>query len=78
MDLLSLAFSWPLLATAAAVLGYYCLARRDSRLPPGPTGWPIVGYIPFLKNEPHLDFIGLAKVYGKVFSLRLGPNDAIM
>ncbi|CAL1274088.1 unnamed protein product [Larinioides sclopetarius] len=43
--------------------------RKNSKLPPGPWGLPIVGYFPFL-TVTHLDFTRLSKKYGKVFSFR--------
>ncbi len=44
--------------------------KRNSRLPPGPVGLPVVGYYPFLSNKLSLDFAKLAKQYGNVFSFR--------
>lgn len=43
-------------------------------LPPGPWGLPIVGYLPFLKGDIHLQFGELAKKYGSMFSARLGTQ----
>uniref|UniRef100_A0A0A0KMT1 Cytochrome P450 n=1 Tax=Cucumis sativus TaxID=3659 RepID=A0A0A0KMT1_CUCSA len=47
--------------------------RRPS-LPPGPRGLPLVGYLPFLSGNPHHKLTHLAKIYGPVFKLRLGPK----
>ncbi|XP_054713136.1 cytochrome P450 2C44-like [Uloborus diversus] len=46
------------------------LWKKNSRLPPGPWGYPILGYYPFLTHTPHLQFTNLAKSYGNVFSFR--------
>ncbi|XP_033637708.1 cytochrome P450 2U1-like [Asterias rubens] len=53
-------------------------------IPPGPAGWPVVGYALQLKDSPlHLAFTSLAKQYGKLFTLYLGRslilvlNDAV-
>ncbi|XP_069130182.1 cytochrome P450 2E1-like [Argopecten irradians] len=46
-----------------------------ANVPPGPTGYPIVGCIPFLKNRNILEvFRELRGQYGDVFSLKLGSN----
>jgi len=42
------------------------------RLPPGPWGVPVLGYLPFLKGDVHLHFHQLVKQYGSIFSARLG------
>jgi 26-hydroxylase len=46
--------------------------RELRRLPPGPWGVPILGYLPFFKGDAHLHFHDLVKRYGSVFSARLG------
>lgn len=43
-------------------------------LPPGPWGFPVLGYLPFIKGDLHLQFGGLAKKYGSMFSARLGTK----
>ncbi|XP_011300426.1 cytochrome P450 18a1 [Fopius arisanus] len=43
-------------------------------LPPGPWGFPVFGYLPFIKGDLHLQFGGLAKKYGSMFSARLGTK----
>ncbi|GIX68353.1 uncharacterized protein CEXT_356611 [Caerostris extrusa] len=58
-------------ATLALVLTWFIFDwwNRNRKLPPGPWGWPIVGYYPYLKTT-HLDFTKLSKKYGNVFSFR--------
>ncbi|XP_056168356.1 cytochrome P450 71AU50-like [Syzygium oleosum] len=41
-------------------------------LPPGPRGFPILGNLNLLKQNPHHDFDKLAKKYGLLMYLRLG------
>lgn len=48
------------------------------RLPPGPMGLPIVGYLPFLSNKMHEDLTRLQQTYGGVFSLKLGSRFAVV
>ncbi|XP_019160398.1 PREDICTED: flavonoid 3'-monooxygenase-like [Ipomoea nil] len=41
-------------------------------LPPGPRGFPVVGYLPFLRPNLHHHFTDLARKYGPIFKLQLG------
>ncbi|GFQ73968.1 hypothetical protein TNCT_450211 [Trichonephila clavata] len=43
------------------------IKRLRSNFPPGPIGLPIVGYLPFLSENTHLDLIELGKKYGDIF-----------
>ncbi|XP_053200642.1 cytochrome P450 2C15-like [Panonychus citri] len=52
--------------------------NRLVRLPNGPWGYPIVGYLPFIKDDIYLVFDRLAKKYGPVFSLKLGKHDTVV
>lgn len=49
------------------IIYYY---NRNKNLPPGPWGFPILGYYPFLSEKHYLDYAKLAKRYGNVFSYR--------
>jgi len=51
---------------------------RGKKLPPGPRGLPVVGYIPWLSFEPYKDFIEVGKQYGGLFSVQLGTRLAIV
>ncbi|TVT98918.1 hypothetical protein EJB05_55731, partial [Eragrostis curvula] len=54
---------------------YLAVNRRRSRyLPPGPTGLPLVGSLPFIDRNLHTYFAGLAEKYGPVLSIRLGSK----
>ncbi|XP_033625410.1 cytochrome P450 2J6-like [Asterias rubens] len=48
--------------------------RRPRNLPPGPTGWPLLGYLPNLisAGDEYKNLTRLAKTYGPVFSMNLG------
>ncbi|XP_038071646.1 cytochrome P450 2U1-like [Patiria miniata] len=61
-----------LVALAWALLQYN--SRGMKRLPHGPTGLPLLGYIPFLGRKPYLTFTRLARRYGSVFSVQLGAK----
>ncbi|KAG8288514.1 hypothetical protein J6590_016639 [Homalodisca vitripennis] len=51
---------------------------RMRRLPPGPYGIPVLGYLPFFRGDTHLHYMELAKRYGPVFSLRLGNQTVVV
>ena len=42
--------------------------KSRKQLPPGPTGLPVVGYLPFLGKEPHKDIAKLGQKYGNIFT----------
>lgn len=70
-----------LAAVAAAAAIIISFPRRRSnwrRAPPGPLGWPVVGYLPYLTDRLHEDLYHLAKTYGPLFSLRMGQRPAIV
>ncbi|GIX83791.1 cytochrome P450 2J2 [Caerostris darwini] len=54
------------------------IKRVRSNFPPGPTGLPLLGYLPFLTENLHLDLIELGKKYGDVFSVSLGTNTIVI
>ncbi|KAK4400335.1 Flavonoid 3'-monooxygenase, partial [Sesamum angolense] len=41
-------------------------------LPPGPRGLPILGYLPFLHENLHIQFTELARQYGPIYKFKLG------
>ncbi|KAM5572764.1 hypothetical protein ABKV19_012692 [Rosa sericea] len=43
-------------------------------LPPGPRGLPLLGYLPFLGANLHLEFTDMARVYGPIYKLQLGTK----
>ncbi|KAL0403022.1 UNVERIFIED_CONTAM: putative (S)-N-methylcoclaurine 3'-hydroxylase isozyme 2 [Sesamum radiatum] len=44
----------------------------SAKLPPGPNAWQVLLNISQLRNKPHVAFHNLAKIYGPLFSMRLG------
>lgn len=68
---LSLTFIWLI----KYILKYLIHLRS---LPPGPIGFPILGYYPLLKSHSYLQFDQLSKKYGPVFSVKLGQYDTVV
>ncbi|KAL5551077.1 hypothetical protein UlMin_001253 [Ulmus minor] len=52
-----------------AVLWLRLSTKISSQLPPGPRGLPLIGYIPFLTSDLHLEFFKLATLYGPIYKL---------
>ncbi|XP_078168874.1 cytochrome P450 76M5-like [Carex rostrata] len=50
----------------------------NALLPPGPTPLPIIGNLLALDDQPHRKFAHFAKVYGPIFSLKLGLTTTIV
>ena len=48
------------------------ILRYNTRLPPGPSGYPFLGMIPKIKKEFHLQLFDYSKFFGKIFSLKMG------
>ena len=46
--------------------------QANKRLPPGPSGYPLLGMIPKIKKDFHLQLFDYSKSYGKLFSLKMG------
>lgn len=70
-----------IIALLIIALVYYVTRRlfdpKRKNLPLGPSGMPILGYLPFMpaNNEPMLR--KLRQKYGKIFSIRLGSQDVV-
>ena len=52
--------------------------KSNLPLPPGPLGLPLLGYLPFLKQEAHLTFTSLAKTYGPIYQIKLGNTRVVV
>lgn len=48
------------------------------KVPPGPFGIPLLGYLPFLGPLPHTTFSKLANKYGDIFSMYLGSEFVVV
>ncbi|KAG8196162.1 hypothetical protein JTE90_007892 [Oedothorax gibbosus] len=61
-----------------ALVLYWLMQNKDGTMPPGPIGIPILGYLPFISNKPHIQFQNLARYYGPVFSIQMPNRYAII
>lgn len=65
----------------ACITTFYLPIRRKSKhaaLPPGPRGFPVLGYLPFLGIDLHREFAKLSETYGPIFKLWLGKKLCII
>ncbi len=53
----------------------FSATKKSLKLPPGPRGLPIVGYLPFLGSKPQVTFQNLAKKYGPLMYVQMGSFD---
>ena len=63
------------------IFGALVLIRSISqtmKLPPGPTGFPVVGIIPLIKKEFHLMLFDYSKIFGKILSFKMGRETIVV
>nr|KAG5688577.1 hypothetical protein BaRGS_002792 [Batillaria attramentaria] len=66
------------LVTLVTVKLIALINRKRYKLPPGPYGLPIVGYLPFFGKEPPVTFNLLRRTYGDVISISMGSSPAVV
>ncbi|KAL0409475.1 UNVERIFIED_CONTAM: Flavonoid 3'-monooxygenase [Sesamum radiatum] len=52
--------------------------NKTGPTPPGPWGLPIVGFLPFIRADMHIQFTELARQYGPIYKLWLGTKLCIV
>ena len=70
-------YAWVIGVLSIVILYYINWYWRPKRLPPGPRGFPIVGYLPFVGKSIEKAANNLSKKYGKILTIRLGSEDII-
>ncbi|KAG8388764.1 hypothetical protein BUALT_Bualt02G0159200 [Buddleja alternifolia] len=58
--------------------GFYVLRSKNSKLPPGPYPFPIIGNLLQLGRNPHISLAKLSKTYGPLMYLKLGSLKTIV
>ncbi|KAI2806036.1 hypothetical protein BLOT_005047 [Blomia tropicalis] len=57
---------------------YIISYNKSKRLPKGPYGLPLIGYLPFLGKNPHYTLWKLSKQYGSIYTLPLGKQNIVV
>ena len=52
--------------------------KPPSKLPPGPTGLPLVGNLIAVGDRPHESLAKMAKTYGPLMTVRIGSNTTVV
>lgn len=65
-------------ATFLFVLHLWRWIRQDTRCPPGPFPWPVIGNAAQLGKTPHLYFTRMERKYGNVFQMKLGSRTVVV
>ncbi|KAL1236539.1 Cytochrome P450 1A2 [Trichinella spiralis] len=73
---MSLAVVICILVIGFSLLWWTC--RGGGKLPPGPFGLPIVGYMPWLGSKMNLTLTRLWEQYGDVYSIRVGSRQLVV
>ena len=71
-------YGWQIGTISAIFLYLIYWHQRPKRLPPGPRGLPIFGYLPFMGKRPERVSYGLSKRYGKILTVRMGTKDTVI
>lgn len=59
-------------------LTYFAVWNKGKRLPKGPYGLPLIGYLPFLGKNPQRTLWKLTEKYGSVYTLPLGDKKIVV
>ncbi|KFM70322.1 Cytochrome P450 18a1, partial [Stegodyphus mimosarum] len=63
--------------TALVSLFFSRKERKRNHLP-GPTGLPLIGYLPFMTEKPYVKLQELAKIYGPVYRVQIGSHSVVV
>ncbi|KAJ7609443.1 cytochrome P450 [Roridomyces roridus] len=65
--------------SSPAAIYFRKVGSRESDLPPGPPTLPIIGNLHlFPTKSPHFKFTEWARIYGGIYSLKIGPGTVIV
>ncbi|KAL7160308.1 hypothetical protein ABFS83_01G085300 [Erythranthe nasuta] len=74
MDQISLALLSVFFLLVSILWYSWIFKNSTKKLPPGPRGVPILGYLPFLSHNLHIQLTDLARKYGPIYKLWLGTK----
>ena len=60
------------------LIWWYLKKKHQPKLPPGPIGVPIIGYLPFLGSQPQVELYELRKDYGDIFTIKMGSFKVVV
>ena len=66
------------LLTGLTITVWYFIQKYKNNMPPGPWGFPVLGYLPFLGSQPQEKFMQLRKTYGDIFTIQMGSFIAVV
>jgi 26-hydroxylase len=72
MSMVNSTFTLGVFILTIVSLRIYQMVRLNKKLPPGPTGYPFVGMLPYIERDFHLELFDFSKSFGKIFSMRMG------
>nr|ATG29931.1 CYP75A77 [Taxus chinensis] len=59
-------------------IAFRYVLSKSKKLPPGPSGWPVLGCLPLLGSMPHVALTNLSKKYGPILYLKLGTSNMVV
>lgn len=54
------------------------ISKVNGNRPPGPRGWPVIGYLPFLGPKPYKTLMKMRLKYGSIIGIKLGRNFTVV
>ncbi|XP_035217943.1 cytochrome P450 18a1-like [Stegodyphus dumicola] len=75
METTTLIFFTVLIALVSLFISW---KKRGQHPLPGPTGLPLIGYIPFMTKKPYIKLQQLGKIYGPVYRIQLGSQNVVV
>lgn len=60
------------------LIWWFLKKKYQTNLPRGPTGFPVVGYLPFLGPQPQEKLLELRKDYGNIFTMKMGSFTVVV
>ncbi|GLJ54701.1 hypothetical protein SUGI_1175030 [Cryptomeria japonica] len=71
--------SWISILITVLLAGFVVgISRKMSKMPPGPTPFPIIGNLHLISRLPHRSFSSLAQKYGPIMTLHLGSLPTVI